>query len=84
MERQKGKGREGEMVWIIGWRDLAGPTQKFWRGAPYASRQTYSCNNADRAEQLKTEYQSLRNEYRGLPISDAHTFDTDLVSLKRL
>ena len=40
----------------------------------------YSCNNADRAEQLKHEYQSLRNEYGGMPISDVHIFDTDLVS----
>ena len=26
------------------------------------------------------EYQSLRNEYCGMPISDVHTVDTDMVS----
>jgi len=40
----------------------------------------YSCNNADQAEKLKCEYQSQRSKYCGMPISDVHTFDTDLVS----
>jgi len=38
------------------------------------------CNNADRAEQLRCKYQSLRNEYSGMCISDDHTFDRELVS----
>ena len=40
----------------------------------------YTCNDADRAEQLRCKYQSLRNEYSGMCINDDHTFDTKLVS----
>jgi len=40
----------------------------------------YTCNDADRAEQLRCKYQSLRNEYCGMCINDDHTFDTELVS----
>jgi len=39
-----------------------------------------SCNNADRAEELKRECQSLRSECYRMPVSDVHTFDMNLVS----
>ena len=31
---------------------------------------SYSCNNQDRADLLKQEYSTLRNEYSGLPLPD--------------
>jgi len=42
-------------------------------------RKIYSFNNQQRAEQLKHEYQSVRDVYHGMPISDAHVIDTELV-----
>ena len=40
----------------------------------------YSCNNPVRAEVLKQEFLSLRENYCGLPLSDDMSFDTELVS----
>ena len=38
-------------------------------------RKIHSLNN----QQLKHEYQSVRDVYHGMPISDAHVIDTELV-----
>lgn len=40
----------------------------------------YFFNNQQRAEQLKHEYQLVRDDvYHGMPISDEHVIDTELV-----
>ena len=39
----------------------------------------YSCNNPQRAQELNDQYSALRDNYCGLPLSDAHNFDTELV-----
>ena len=41
---------------------------------------TISCNNPDRATSLQQEYQVLRVNYCGLPMTESHKFDTELVS----
>jgi len=40
----------------------------------------YSYNNATQADQLKSEFQQLRKDYCGIPVSDVDTIDTELVS----
>ena len=42
--------------------------------------QTYTCNNARRAMQLKEEYLVMRENYCGLPIVDNDYFNTEMVS----
>jgi len=39
-----------------------------------------SCNDPNRANVLKKSYFESRSTYCGLPITDAHKFDTELVS----
>jgi len=40
----------------------------------------YCCNNPQRTQELNDQYLSLRGNYCGLPLSDDHEFDTELVS----
>ena len=40
----------------------------------------YSCNNPQRAQELNDQYSALKENYCGLPLSDAHNVDTELVS----
>ena len=40
----------------------------------------YTCNDPDRAEALREEYISKRENYCGLPIVNDLPFDTELVS----
>ena len=40
----------------------------------------YSCNDVKQAERLSNEFQLQRNDYSGMPTTDAEEIDTDLVS----
>jgi len=40
----------------------------------------FTCNNNDKAESLKNEFLQVYNSYCGLPMTDDHRFDTELVS----
>ena len=42
--------------------------------------QSFSCNNSNRMTELHDEYNRLRGDYYGLPLSDDINFDTELVS----
>ena len=42
--------------------------------------ETFSCNKPDRAEKLKQGYLRSRVDYCGLPITEDHKIDTELVS----
>jgi len=42
--------------------------------------QSYTCNNARRAMQLKEEYLAIRESYCGFPIVDNEYFNTEMVS----
>jgi Reverse transcriptase (RNA-dependent DNA polymerase) len=41
---------------------------------------SFSSNNALQAEQLKVKYVESRANYSGLPLSESHKFDTELIS----
>jgi len=41
--------------------------------------QAYSCNNAMRAAELKAQYEHLRANYHGLPLTDENMFDVELI-----
>ena len=43
-------------------------------------RETISCNDPPQADALKLSYMDARDNYHGLPITDYHKFDTELVS----
>ena len=40
----------------------------------------FTCNNNDKAESLKNEFLQVYNSYCGLPMTDDHRFDAELVS----
>ena len=41
---------------------------------------SYSCNNEQRAIELQNAYTSMRASYLGLPLTEEHLFDVELVS----
>ena len=43
-------------------------------------QKTISCNDPHQADALKLSYMDARDNYHGLPITDYHKFDTELVS----
>ena len=43
-------------------------------------QKTISCNDPHQADELKLSYMDARDNYHGLPITDNHKFDTELVS----
>jgi len=44
------------------------------------NRSAISCNDPHQADALKLSYMDARDNYHGLPITDYHKFDTELVS----
>jgi len=40
----------------------------------------YSPNNAEKAKMLRSEYERLRANYAGFPLTDDHVIDTELIS----